>query len=113
MPSKGRKAASRQAGLKSHRKNRKSGPQVFATGPTVSSRPAEEQDSADAAPAPTRPAAPPVMVPRVTSRASKAAQSAAAAAAAQQPYMTKELLRIGMVTGVILVILAVAAVVLG
>ena len=113
MPSKGSKAASRQANLKSRRKHRKGGPQAFETGPTVSSRAAEEQDSVDAAPAPTRPVVPPVRALGVTSRASKAAQSAAAAAAAQQPYMTKELLRIGMVTGVILVFLAVAAVVLG
>jgi hypothetical protein len=49
----------------------------------------------------------------VTSRASRAAQAAAAEAAAAHPYLAKELLRIGMVTGVILVILAAASVVLG
>ena len=112
MPSKGRRAASRQAGLKSRRKRRKGGTQNFEAGPTVSSR-AEERDSTDAEPSPSRPIAQPVRAPRVTSRASRAAQAAAAEAAAAQPYLSKELLRIGVVTGVILVILAAASVVLG
>jgi hypothetical protein len=113
MPSKGRKAASRQAGLKSRRKRRKGGRQEFEAGPTVSSRVAAEEDSRDASSDSPGPVAQPVRVPQVTSRASRAAQAAAAEAAAAHPYLAKELLRIGMVTGVILVILAVASVVLG
>ena len=112
MPSKGRKTASRQAGLKSRRKRRKGGRQDFEAGPTVSSRVAAEEDSGDASSDSPRPVAQPVRVPPVTSRASKAAQAAAAESAAAQPYMAKELLRIGSVTGVILVILAIASVLL-
>ena len=113
MPSKGRKAASRQAGLKSRRKRRKGGNQTFDAGPTVSSRAEREEESPAAATAAPAPVAPVVRAPRGGGRASRAAQAAAADAAAAQPYLAKEVLRIGAVTGVILVILAVASVVLG
>lgn len=110
MPSKGRKAASRQAGLKSRRKRRKGGGQVFEAGPTVSSRAEREEDATATASAPVAQA---VRAPRAVTRSSRAAQAAAAEAAAAQPYLAKELLRIGAITGVILVILAGASVLLG
>ena len=113
MPSKGRKAASRQAGLKGRRKRRKGGTQNFEAGPAVSSRAEREEDPKASASAPSAPAAQPVRAPRATTRSSRAAQAAAVEAAAAQPYLAKELLRIGVVTGVILVILAAASVVLG
>ena len=115
MPSKGkgRRAASRQAGLKSRRKRRKGGTQNFEAGPTVSSRAEREDDSTATASAASAPAAQTVRAPRASTRSSRAAQTAAAEAAAAQPYLSRELLRIGVVTGVILVILAVASVVLG
>lgn len=115
MPSKGkgRRAASRQAGLKSRRKRRKGGGQVFEAAPTVSTRAEREEDSKPAASSASAPVAQPVRAPRAATRSSRAAQAAAAEAAAAQPYLAKELLRIGVVTGIIMVILAAVTVVLG
>ncbi len=111
MPSKGRRAASRQAGLKKRRKRGKGGGQVFEAAPIVSTQDVDDEEHAeDAEP---ESAAPPARPARAAIRASRATQAAAAEAAAEQPYLGAELKRIGVVTGVIFVILAIASVLLG
>jgi hypothetical protein len=110
MPSKGRKSASRQAGLKKRRRHGKGGAQVFEAAPALSTRDEEDDDGAES----SSPAAQPVAPALPARRATRAAQAAAAAESAlEQPYLGAEVRRIGIATAVILGILAIATIALG
>jgi hypothetical protein len=111
MPSKSRRAASRQASLRNRRKRGKSAPQAFQAGPTQSSQP-DEESAAEAADQPG-PAPQPASAARPGRRPSRAEQAAAAEGAQGHRYLGAELRRIGIVTAVIVALLAVASVVLG
>ena len=107
MPSKSQRAASRQASLRKKRRHGKGAAQAFEVGPTQSSRVAEEgKEEIRAVP---QPAPAPVQA----QPSGRAKQAAVAEAASQDQFLGAEVRRIGIVTAIILALLAVASMVLG
>ena len=112
MPSKGHRAASRQAKLRQKRRRPKGTAQLFDTGPTSSQRTAQEPASdvqperhPTPRPAPVAPAQ--AQPPRRSSRRSSSE------VAPRYLYLGAELRRIGAVAVIIFVILAAGSFVLG
>jgi hypothetical protein len=115
MPSKSKRAATRQAKVREKKRRGKAAPQVFEVGPTKRALDDDEEES-EARPAP-RPAA---VGPRASAspgrppRASRRAREAGATEiAATYPYMGAELKRIAVVAGFIFVIIVALTFVLG
>ncbi len=105
MPSKGRKAASRQAQVREKKKRGKAAPQVFEAGPVQS---ATAVDDAEEEAAPPQP--PPAVVqarPSVSKRRSRATEPVAG-----YRYLGTELKRIGVIASLMVVILAALTVIL-
>ena len=112
MPTKGKRAASRQAKLRQKRRRGKGGTQVFDAGPTESEV-AAKQSVAEAEPEPQ--AAPrPVAVAAPQARpARRSRQPSAAEAAPRYQYLGAELRRIGALTIVIFAIIVGLSFVMG
>ena len=113
MPSKGSRAAARQAKLRQKRRRGKAAPQVMDTSPTT---PADEvqpdtvvEEATPAAVEESRKAAP-RRAPRPTRREG---QQSPAGAAALPIHLGAELRQIGVIVGIILVLLAALTFVLG
>jgi hypothetical protein len=105
MPSKSHRAASRQAKLRQKRRRSSAAAQVFQAGPTESKVATEESSAAPALrPAPAAKASP--------QPARRSKRAAAAQTAPRYMYLSTELRRIGVVSMVILVILAAVSFVL-
>ena len=113
MPSKGHRAASRQAKVRQKKRRGKGGAQVLDTGPTQAEATTEAQtagsdvERAPAAPAPS-PAAAAAPRPRRRSR-----QTAGGEALRTYPYLGMELRQIGLTSLVIFILLAVLTFLLG
>jgi len=113
MPSKSKRAATRQANTRQKRRRGNAAPQAFDVGPTQRKLDDEDEENTasrrpGAAPAArTAPAA-----PARPTRASRQADASAGVAPAY-PYMGSEIKRIGIITGVILAILLVLTFVMG
>ena len=102
MPTKGKRAASRQAKLRQKRRRGKGGIQVFDAGPTESEM-AAKQSVAEPEP---QPAPRPVEVAAPQARpARRSRQPSAAEAAPRYQYLGAELRRIGALTIVIFAII--------
>ena len=112
MPSKSRRAASRQAQVRRRKRRSKAQPQDFDPGPTESAREsavAEPVMDPEVRPEPAMPTADSRQAARPRRRASAGSQSTPAV----YRYLGPELRRIGMMAGIIVVILAILTVVLG
>ena len=110
MPSKSRRAASRQADVRRRHKRGKGAPEAFDTGPTESQRVArivEEEPSAQ----PRTPAPSPVGA--AVARPSRMARAAGRDEAPSYGYLGAELRRIGVITTLIVAILIGATFALG
>ena len=98
MPSKGRKAASRQAQVRDKKKRGKAAPQVFEAGPVRSAIPV---DDAEEEAAPTQPTTAVAQArPSVSKRRGRATEPAAA-----YGHLGTELKRIGVIASLAVVIL--------
>ncbi len=106
VPSKSQRAASRQARVRDRRKKGRAAPQTFQAAPTQRSQ--EDEEAAAMAPKPA--AAAPSMASAAVVRP---ARRASEAATAEYPYMKPELIRIGVMSSVVLVIIAALTFVLG
>lgn len=115
MPSKGSKAASRQAQLRQQKRRRgKAAPQAMDTGPTTPATQVEPDAVAEeAAPAAVEESteAAPRRVPRPTRRERQ--KAATTEAAAVPVYLGTELRQIGMIAGLIVLLLVALTFVLG
>ena len=112
MPTKGRKAASRQAKLRQKKRRGKGGIQMFDAGPTDSKLVAQESDS-EADPEP-QPAPSPVAVARPPARAARRSrQPIVTEEAPRYRYLGAELRRIGAIAIVILAVLVALSFVMG
>ena len=115
MPSKGQRVAKRQNQMKSRKRRgpRRSSTQTFEVGPSVSKTPVQEEEGATAAPATATATA--TMPGDITapSRRRRAKQAADVEAPPVTRFLPGELRHIGLVTLVIIIILAAATVTLG
>ncbi|MCY4530419.1 MAG: hypothetical protein OXD46_15490 [Chloroflexi bacterium] len=113
MPSKGQKVAKRQNQMKSRKRRgpRRSSSQQFEVGPAISKSQVEDEEGAAAAPA-TATATMPAATTAPTRRR-RAKQAAEEEAPPVTRFLPGELRHIGLVTLVILIILAAATVTLG
>ena len=113
MPSKGQKVAKRQNQMKSRKRRgpRRSSSQQFEVGPAISKSHVEEEEGAAAAPA----TATATMAAATTAptRRRRAKQTAEEEAPPVTRFLPGELRHIGLVTVVIIIILAAATVTLG
>ena len=111
MPSKGRRAASRQAHLRQRKRRSKAQPQVFDPGPTESRRPVDDEADIEAGlePAPLAVAAVPA-TPRAVRRGRQRTPQPEDAPVYR--YLGPELRRIGAIASIIAIILAVLTVLL-
>ena len=110
MPSKSRRAASRQAEVRRRRKRGRGAPETFETGPTESQRVArivEEEASGQQRPAAPSPAG------AAVARPARRARSAEREEAPSYGYLGAELRRIGVITTLIAAILIGATFALG
>ncbi len=117
MPSKGQKVAKRQNQMKSRKRRgpRRASTQQFKVGPAVSKTSVDEEEGAAVAPA-TAPATATATMPGATTaptRRRRSQQAAEDEAPAVTRFLFGELRHIGLVTLVILIILAAATVTLG
>ena len=108
MPSKSRRAASRQAQIRQKRRRSKAQPQDFDPGPTKSTR-----ESAVVEPEVRPEPAMPTATSRQTARPRRRASAGATSTPAVYRYLRPELKRIGMMAGIIIAILAILTFVLG
>ena len=113
MPSKGSKAASRQAKMRQKRRRGKGGPQIMDSGPTAPPPEAEVDEDAQAAAPKPRPQRRQTPVAKRAAPPSRRAAQEATAAEARPSYLGTEIRQIGVLTGFIAVILAVLTFVLG
>ena len=109
MPSKGQRAASRQAKLRQKRRRSKGGAQLFDPGPTESKRVAEE----GVEPEPQRAPRPVSVAPSTTQTPRRPRQRSPAELAPRYEYLGAELRHIGILTIVMLAILAALSFFLG
>ncbi len=110
MPSKSRRAASRQAQVRRRRKRGRGAPEAFDTGPTESQRAArivEEEASGQQRPAPPSP------VGAAAARPARRVRSEREEATPSYGYLGAELRRIGVITTLIVAMLIGATFVLG
>ena len=115
MPSKSKRAATRQAKLREKKRRGKAAPQVFEVGPTERALDDSEEE-AEARPVPVTAAAAPraSAVPARPPRMSRRAREAQATdVAATYPYMGSELKRIAVVAAFIFAIIISLTFVLG
>ena len=103
MPKKGHKAAARQAKLSQKKRRGKGAPQIFASGPVKSNVSVDDVD----------PQGTESHVDYVDNPVQKSVQEISLEAVPVYPYLGSELIRIGVVAGVMLVILAIMTVLLG
>ena len=103
MPKKGHKAAARQAKLSQKKRRGKGAPEIFASGPVKSNVSVD-----DVGPQGTE-----SHVDYVDNPVQKSVQEISVEAVPVYPYLGSELIRIGVVAGVMLVILAIMTVLLG
>ena len=108
MPSKSHKAASRQAKLREKRRRGKAAAQTFEAGPTTPRVAAEESDTEQESRS-----TPVAQAPAAPRRARSTRPGTSGEAAPRYDYLGKELQRIGLLSIVILAILASVSVVLG
>ena len=112
MPSKAKKAASRQAKLRQKKRRGKGGVEAFDPGPTEPRSPAEATAAeVEGESPPARPAMATAAPRRQPSR--RSGRGAADEPMPRYQYLGVELRRIGVVTGIILAILAALSFVLG
>ena len=109
MPSKSHRAASRQAKLRQKKRRGRAAAQVFQAGPSESSV-ASEEPTALAAEPKTRPAA---VTKAPTGQARRSKGGTSKETMPPQAYLSSELRRIGVVSLVILAILAALSFILG
>ena len=112
MPSKSRRAASRQAQLKRRRRGRQR-VQEFDAGPTESRSPTSDDDGADAVVAvmPASPASQTSQAP--ARRPHRSRRQAASEAALSYDYLGSELKQIGVITAMIAAVLVLLTFLLG
>ena len=107
MPSKGKRAAARQAKVRQKRRRGKAAVQAFDTGPTEAEVTAREELRASQA------RAQPAAATSVARSLGRSRQAAADTAPLTYPHLGKELKRIGIMASGIFVILAAVSFVLG
>ena len=113
MPSKGSRAASRQAKLRQKKRRGKGGPQIMDTEPTAPRSDSEVAERAEEVAPEPRPRRRETSPSRRTARPSPRAIREAAADQARPSYLGAELRQIGMIAGLIAVILVALTFVLG
>ncbi len=115
MPSKGQKVAKRQNQMKSRKRRgpRRSSSQQFEVGPAISKSHVEEEEGAVAAPATATASATMPAATTAPTRRRRAKQTVEEEAPPVTRFLPGELRHIGLVTVVILIILAAATVTLG
>ena len=115
MPSKGQKVAKRQNQMKSRKRRgpRRASTQQFEVGPEVSKTSVEEEEGAAAATATATATATIAGTAAAPSRRRRSKQAAEDQAPAVKRFLAGELRHIGLVTLVIIIILAAATVTLG
>ena len=115
MPSKGQKVAKRQNQMKSRKRRgpRRASTQQFEVGPEVSKTNVEEEEGAAVAPATATATATMPGVAAAPARRRRSKQAAEDQAPAVTRFLAGELRHIGLVTLVIIIILAAATVTLG
>ena len=115
MPSKGQKVAKRQNQMKSRKRRgpRRASTQQFEVGPTVSTTSVEEEEGTAVAPATATATATMPGAATAPTRRRRSKQAAEDEAPAVTRFLFGELRHIGLVTLVILIILAAATVTLG
>ena len=113
MPSKSRRAASRQSQMKRKRRG-KSRAQEFDAGPTEPRQPVATDDAAEEAGVEVAVAAPAAVEPQaVGRRVQRSRRQAASETPLVYNYLGSEVKRIGAITGLIVIILVVLTFVLG
>ena len=115
MPSKGQKVAKRQNQMKSRKRRgpRRASTQTFEVGPAVSATNVEEEEGAAVAPATATATATMPGAAAAPARRRRSKQAAEDQAPAVTRFLAGELRHIGLVTLVIIIILAAATVTLG
>ena len=115
MPSKGQKVAKRQNQMKSRKRRgpRRASTQTFEVGPAVSATNVEEEEGAAVAPATATATATMPGAAAVPVRRRRSKQAAEDEAPAVTRFLPGELRHIGLVTLVIIIILAAATVTIG
>jgi hypothetical protein len=115
MPSKGQKVAKRQNQMKSRKRRgpRRASTQTFEVGPAVSATNVEEEEGAAVAPATATATATMPGAAAAPARRRRSKQAAEDQAPAVTRFLAGELRHIGLVTLVIIIILAAATVTIG